>query len=81
MLAEWLCGDIGKTRFPQSHVASGAAIDDSELRKPDLLNPVVEVALQCDRVSPAPNQRQILLLVVAPFAEVILRRCNGQRNQ
>lgn len=81
MPAEWLCGDIGKTRFLQSHVASGAAINNSKLRKPDLLDPAVEVALQRDRVSPRPNQGQILFLIVAPFTEVILRRCDGQRNQ
>ena len=83
MLAERLGADIGKTRFFQSDVASGAAIDDSELRQPDLLDSVVvvEVALQRDRVSAAANQRQILFLIVAPFAEVILGRCNGQQNQ
>ena len=59
MLAKRLGADIGKTRFFQSNVTGGAAIDDSELRKPDLLDSVVivEVALQCDRVSPARNQR------------------------
>ena len=59
MLAKQQGADIGKTRFLQSNVAGGAAIDDSELRKPDLLDSVVvvEVALQCDRVSPARNQR------------------------
>ena len=83
MPAERLCADIGKTGFFQSDVAGGAAIYDSQLRKPDLLDPVVvlEMALQCDRVSPAPNQRQILVLVMTPFAEVVLGRCNGQRNQ
>src|ERR1019366_1081073 len=81
MHAERLCADIGKTGFFQSHVAGGAAIYDSELRKPYLLDAVVEVALQCDGVSPAPNQRQIPFLVVAPFTEAILRRRNGQRNQ
>jgi len=45
MLAERLCADIGKTGFFQSDVAGGAAIDDSEPRKPDLLDPVVEVSL------------------------------------
>src|ERR1700680_4849375 len=78
--AERLCADIGKTGFFQSDVASSTAIHDSELRKPDLLDPAVEVALQCDGVSPGPNQRQILLLVVAPFTEVVLSGCNGQRN-
>ena|ERR1035441_80493 len=83
MPAERLCADIGKTSFFQSDVAGGTAIDDSEPRQPDLLDPVVvvEVALQCNRVSAVPNQRQILLLVVTPFAEVVLGRCNGQRNQ
>lgn len=83
MLAKRLCADVGKTGFFQSGVAGGAAIDDSEGRKPDLLNPVVlvEVALQCDRISATPNQRQIPVLVMTPFTEVILGRRNGQRNQ
>ena len=83
MPAERLGADIGKTGFFQSDVAGGAAIDDSELRKPDLLDAVVfvEVALQGYRVSTGLNQREILLLIVTPFAEVILGRCNGQRNQ
>ena len=36
---------IGQARFFQSGVAGGAAIYDSEARKPDLLDSVVEVAL------------------------------------
>ncbi len=68
-------------RFFQSGVTGGAAIYHSELRNPYLLDAVVEVALQCHRFSPAPNQRRVLILVVTPFTEVILGRCNGQRNQ
>ncbi len=79
--AEWLGADIGQTGFFQSHMAGGAAIDDSQLRKPDLLDSVMKVALQRDRVSPVANQRQILLLIMAPFAEVVLSRRDGQRNQ
>jgi hypothetical protein len=83
MLAKRLGADIGKTRFFQSNVAGGAAIDDSELRKPDLLDSVVivKVALQRYRVSPARNQRQVLFLIVAPFAEVVLSRSYGEKNQ
>ena len=40
-----LGADIGETGFFQSDMASSAAIDNSELRKPDLLDSVVEVAL------------------------------------
>ena len=80
MAAERLRGDVAKAGLFQSDVAGGATIDNSEPGKPDLLDPVVEVSLQGDRVSPGANQRQVLLLVVAPFTEVILRRCNGQRN-
>lgn len=72
---------IGQARFFQSGVAGGATIYDSEPRKPDLLDSVVEVALQCYCFSAAPNQCQILFLVVTPFTEVVLSRCNGQRNQ
>lgn len=80
MLSERLRADIGKTGFFQSNVAGRAAIDDSQLWKPYLLDPRVKMALQCQRVSARSNQRQILILVVTPFTEVILCRCNGQRN-
>ena len=80
MPAERLGADVAKTGFFQSDMACSAAIDDSELRKPDLLDSVVEVALQCDCVSARPNQRQVLFLVVTPFAEVVFRRRDGQRN-
>src|ERR1019366_1145421 len=71
MATEGLSADIGKTGFFQSDVAGGATIDHSELREPDLLGPVVltELALQGHRVSAARDQRQILLLVVAPFTK------------
>src|SRR5271157_2525461 len=48
MASKWLGADIGQTRFFQSDVASGTAIHNSKLRKPDLLDSVVlvEVALQ-----------------------------------
>ena len=74
---------IGQARFFRSDVAGGAAIDDSELRKPDLLGVVVfvKVPLQCYRVSTGLNQRKILLLIVTPFTEVIFGWCDGQRNQ
>src|SRR5208337_3609958 len=83
MPAEWLGADIGKTRLLQPNVAGGASIDDSDLRKPYLLDPVVLVkpALQCNRISPARNQRQILFLVVAPFTEVILSGSYREKNQ
>jgi hypothetical protein len=83
MPTERLGADIGKTGLFQSDVAGGTAIYDSELRKPDLLDSIVfvKVALQGYRVSAAHNQRQILLLVVTPFAEVVLGWCDGQRNQ
>ena len=81
MHAERLGADIGETGLFQSNVAGGTAIYDSELRQPDLLDAVVEVALQCYRLPAAPNQREIFVLVVAPFAEVILGRCDGQRYQ
>src|ERR1039458_6000222 len=83
MLTERLGADVGKTGFFQSNVAGGTAIHDSELRKPDLLDSIVfvKVALQAYRVSATCNQRQILLLIVAPFTEVVLGRRDGQENQ
>src|SRR5208283_1867247 len=82
MPAERLCADIGKSCFLQSNVAAGAAIHDSELRQPDLLDSivVVETAFERDRVSAVPNQRQIFVLIMTPFTEMILGRCNGERN-
>ena len=78
-----LGADIGETGFFQPDVAGGAAIHDSELRQPDLLDSVVvaEVALQGNRIAPILHQRQILLLVVTPFAEVVLGGSYGQRDQ
>jgi hypothetical protein len=81
MLPERLRADIGKTGFFQPDVAGRAAIDDSELWKPDLLDPRVKMTLQGDRVSARSNQCQILILVMTPFTKVILRRRDGQRNQ
>jgi len=72
---------IGQARFFQSGVTGGAAVYDSKPGKPDLLDSVVEMALQGYRFSPAPNQRQVLFLVVTPFTEVIFGRRNGERNQ
>src|SRR5260370_10701616 len=81
MHTERLGADIGETGFFQSGMAGGTAIDDSELRKPYLLDAVVEMALQRYRLSPAPNQREIFVLVMAPFTEVILGRRDGERDQ
>ncbi len=77
-----LCADVSQAGFFQSEVAGGAAIDDSELRKPDLLDALLpaKMALQGYRVSTAADQRQILLLVATPFTEIILGRRNGQRK-
>jgi hypothetical protein len=74
--------DIGEAGFFQTGVASGAAVDDSQLRKPYLLDAIVivKVALERDRVSTAANQRQILLLIVAPFAEVVLGGSDCQKS-
>jgi len=80
MPTERLRADVGEAGLFQPDVASRAAIDRSELGQPDLLDAAVKVALQRYRISPAPYQRQILALVVAPFTEVILSRSDGQRN-
>src|SRR5208282_154500 len=82
MPAERLYADIGKTGFFQPDVAGGAAIHDSELRKPDLLDPVVlvKVAQQCYRISAVSDQCQILFLVVTPFTEVVLGGSYGQQD-
>jgi hypothetical protein len=57
MLAKRLAADIGEAGFFQTGVATGAAVYDSQLRKPYLLDAIVIVktALERDRVSTAPN--------------------------
>ena len=56
MLAERLRADIGQTGFFQSDVAGGAAIHDSELRQPDLLDAVVSWKWRCS-VTASPRPR------------------------
>ena len=83
MAAEGLSANIFEAGFFQSDVAGGTSIHDSELRQPDLLDAIVfaKVALQGYRFSATCNQRQILLLIVTPFTEVILGWRDGHRNQ
>src|SRR5579863_2618748 len=77
MPAKRLGRNIRQAGFLQSYVAGSATIDDSEAGKPYLVNPALEMALQRHRVSATSNQREILLLIVAPLAEVIFRRRDG----
>ena len=51
MLPEWLLAHIRKTRFIQPQVASGAAVNDTEFRQPDLMDPRLEPAAQADGIS------------------------------
>src|SRR5712692_9444602 len=81
MTAEGLGADVHETRFLQSNMARRAAIHHSELRKPDLLNAVLEMALQSDGLAAAANQGQVLFLIMTPLAEMVLGGSNGQRNQ
>ena|SRR6266581_5848337 len=81
MPAKRLQADVRQAGFFHSNVASGAAIDDPQFRKPDLLNSVVEMPLEGYGVSTFPNQREILLLIMSPFTEMILGGGDGERNQ
>src|ERR1700758_768279 len=70
MPPERLGADIDEAGLFQAHMASGAAIDHPEFRQPDLLNSSLKMSLQRDCFSASPNQAQIVLLVMPPFAEV-----------
>src|SRR6266849_3482541 len=80
MTAEGLSADIHETRFLQSNVARRAAIHHSEFGQPDLLDAVLEMALQGDGLAAAANQGQVLFLIMTPFAEMVFCRSNGQRD-
>ena len=65
----------------KSDVATRAAVYHAEFGQPDLLDSVWK--WRCS-VTASLRLRIILrypMLVVTPFAEVVLSRCNGQRNQ
>ena len=81
MFAERLQADVSETRLFQAYMAGRAAIHRSKFRQPDLLDITLEMALQGDGFAASPNHSEVLLLVTAPFAEVILGRSNCQRNQ
>ena len=81
MAAERLGADVGETGFFLADVATGAAIHDVDFGKPDLVNPAFKVTLESHRVAASANEFQILVLVMAPLAEVILRRSDGELDQ
>jgi hypothetical protein len=78
MTAKRLGAYVGQAGLFQAGVARGTAIDHTQLRKPYLLDAALKVPLQGDGIAPAADQREILVLVMPPFAEIILGRSNGQ---
>ena len=81
MRAKWLSRNVSERGFFQPNVATRAAIDDSEIWQPYLLNAALEVPLQSVGLAAVANHAQISVLVVPPLAEEILRRGDGQRRE
>ncbi len=72
---------VGQTGFLLSHMASGAAVHRAHLRQPYLFEPGREVAFQRKGIGAGADQLEVSLLVVAPFAEKVLRGRDGQHGQ
>jgi hypothetical protein len=81
MSAERLHTHVSQAGFLQSDVTGRAAVYHAEIWKPDLLNSALQMALQGNRVAAAPDQTQVLILIMAPLAKMVLSRSNSQRNQ
>ena len=81
MLPERLRVHIGEAGFFQTNMATGAAVDHSEIGQPDLLNPSLKMALQGHSIAAIANHLQIAVLIVTPLAEVVFRGSDGKRNQ
>src|SRR5579872_3048215 len=79
--AERLLSHVGQAGFIQSDVASLAAVHDTEFGMPDLLNSALEVPPQGDSFAAAANHAEVRLLIMAPFAEMMFRRGDGERQQ
>lgn len=81
MAAKWLRAYIHEASFLLADMAGCTTIDNSQFRQPCLLNSALEVALESDGFSAPANQPQIILLIMAPLAEIILGWRDGERNQ
>lgn len=81
MLTEGLPIHIAKTRFIQPQVTGRAAIDDTEFRKPYLMQARLEATTQADSISAIVDQSEVMTLVATPLGEMVLGRGNGKRQQ
>src|SRR5208337_4478304 len=81
MFAECDRVHIGKTGFFQTQMAGGATVRDLLIGHPYLLDAALEVPFQRDRVGASANEMQVLLLIMAPLAEVVLGRRDGQQHK
>src|SRR5215467_3659424 len=76
MFAVWLYGNVSEARLFQSDMATGAAINDTQIRQPHLLNTSLKVPLQGIGLAAVPDETEISVLIVPPLAEEVLRRSN-----
>jgi len=83
MTAERLLRYACQAGFLQAFMACRAAIHGTHFRKPYLLYVRVEMALQRNSVAASVDERKILLLVMTPLTEVVLRRryCKNDHQQ
>src|SRR5690349_24534402 len=81
MRTERLRGDGRERRFLQAGVTGFTAVHCAELRKPYLPNAALKSPLQGYGIGAHSHQLEIAFLVMAPFAEMILRGCDGQAQQ
>src|SRR5580700_525127 len=70
-----------QTGLRDCQVARRAAIHHTEFRQPHLLNSAGEMALQGSAIRPGGNEFHVLPLVVPPFFEKVLGRCNRKGDQ
>jgi hypothetical protein len=82
MFAERLLRHVAKTGLIQSQVARSAAVDNTQVRQPDLMDPRQESTAQAHGISAIVDERQVVPLIAMPLAEVFLgwrnRKCQHQ---
>ena len=81
MRPERLLLNVAQAGLLQSDVTGGAAVHHALIGQPDLLDAVLHPLLQRDCFGAPANQVLVLVLVVAPLAEVVLGGHDRQRNQ
>ena len=81
MREERLRPDAGERGFLQGHVTSRATVDDTQIRQPDLLHASLKSPRQRHAVAAIANQALVFVLIVQPFAKVILRRHDREHGQ